>query len=131
MMNRKFGVALFLLGLLVASVPRFILPVCEYQGFNPMTCSHTGTAESFVGLIILAAAAGLFFSKSSEGLRLLSFVALVAGICVVLLPSAIGYCHSDRMPCNYGTVPALRLLGALTILLSLGGGFFSFRGAKE
>lgn len=131
MMNRKFSVALFLLGLLVASVPRFILPVCEYQGFNPMTCSHTGTAESFVGLIILAAAAGLFFSKSGEGLLWLSVVTLVAGISVALLPSAIGYCHSDRMPCNYGTVPALRLLGALIILLSLGGVFLSFRRGKE
>ena len=32
MINWKFGVMLFLLGLMVVLVPRFILPVCEYQG---------------------------------------------------------------------------------------------------
>jgi len=131
MMNRIFGVIFFLTGLMVLLVPRFILPVCEYQGYNPMACSHTAIAEMFAGIMVMAAAVGLFFSRGSDGLRWLSFVALVAGVSVIWLPVAIGYCHSDRMPCNYGTVPALRLLGALIILLSLAGFFLSFRKEKR
>ena len=131
MMNRKFGVMLLLLGLMLVLVPRFIFPVCEYQGYNAMTCSHTGTAEMFTGLMVMAAAAGLLLSKGSESLRWLSFSALAAGITVIWLPEAIGYCHSSRMPCNYATVPVLRLLGVLTILLSLAGFSLSFRGERK
>ena len=130
-MNRIFGVIFFLTGLMVLLVPRFILPVCEYQGYNPMACSHTATAEMFMGIMVMAAATGLFFSGSGESLRWLSFTTLAAGISVIWIPEAIGYCHSDRMPCNYGTIPVLRLLGVLVILLSLAGFFFSFRKEKR
>ncbi len=131
MMNRIFGAILFLGGLMVLLVPRFILPVCEYQGYNPMACSHTALAEMFVGSLVMAAATGLFFSRSGEGLRWLSFTALAAGISVLWIPEAIGYCHSGRMPCNYGTIPVLRLLGALIVLLSLTGFLLSFRREKR
>ena len=131
MINWKFGVMLFLMGLMVVLVPRFILPVCEYQGYDPMACSHTAIAEMFLGVMVMAAAMGLFFSKSSESLRWLSFAALVAGVSVLWMPDAIGYCHSSHMPCNYGTVPVLRLLGVLIILPSLAGFLLSFRGEER
>ena len=131
MTNWKFGLILFLVGLMVVLVPRFILPVCEYQGYDPMTCSHTAIAEMFLGAMVMAAAVGLFFSKSGESLRWLSFTALVAGVSVLWMPEAIGYCHSSRMPCNYGTVPVLRLLGVLIILMSLAGFLLSLRKDKK
>ncbi len=131
MTNRIFGVLFFLTGLMVLLVPRFILPVCEYQGFNPMACSHTAIAEMFVGIMVMAAATGLFFSRSGEGLRWLSFTALAAGISVIWIPEAIGYCHSGHMPCNYGTIPVLRLLGVLIVLLSLAGFLLSLRKEKR
>lgn len=130
-MNWKFGIMLLLTGLLVVLTPRFILPTCEYQGFSKMACSDTGTAEMFIGVMIMASSGGLFFSKSRENLRWLSFSALVGGVSVVWIPEAIGYCHSGRMPCNYGTVPVLRLLGVLIILLTLAGFSLSFKGDKN
>ena len=130
MINRIFGAALFPLGLMVVLVPRFILPVCEYQGYNPMNCSHTGITEMFIGLMVMTVSTGLLFSKGSEGLRWLSFAALIAGVSVISVPEAIGYCHSSRMPCNYATVPVLRLLGVLIIALSLAGFSVSFRREK-
>jgi hypothetical protein len=127
MRNRKFGVILFLMGFMVILVPRFILPVCEYQGYSPMACSRTAVAEMLSGAIVVAAAVGLFFLKSSESLRWLSLAALMAGTSVIWIPEAVGYCHSSRMPCNYGTIPVLRLLGALIILLSLAGFLLSLK----
>jgi len=127
MRNRKFGVILFLMGFMVFLVPRFILPVCEYQGYSPMACSRTAVAEMLSGAIVVAAAVGLFFSKSGESLRWLSLAALMAGASVIWIPEAVGYCHSSRMPCNYGTIPVLRLLGALVILLSLAGFLLSLK----
>jgi hypothetical protein len=131
MINRIVGVMFFLMGLMVLLVPRFILPVCEYRGYNPMACSHTALAEMFMGIMVMAAATGLFFSRSSEGLRWLSFTILASGVSVIWIPEAIGYCHSGLMPCNYGTVPVLRMLGVLIVLLSLTGFLLSFRKEKR
>ncbi len=131
MINRIFGVIFFVGGLLVLLVPRFILPVCEYQGYNPMACSHTALAEMFVGFVTMAGATGLFFSKGADGLRWLSFTVLATGVSVLWIPEAIGYCHSSRMPCNYGTIPVLRLLGVLIVLLSMAGFLLSFRREKR
>jgi hypothetical protein len=131
MTNRKFGIAFLLIGLMLVLVPRYILPVCEYQGYNPMSCSNTAVAEMFIGFVVMAAAAGLFFSRGAGSLRWLSLAILASGISVLWIPEAIGYCRSDRMPCNYATVPVLRLLGVLLILSSLAGFLLSFKGEKK
>jgi len=131
MSNWKFGIPFFVIGLLLVLVPRYILPVCEYQGYNPMSCSHTAIAEMFVGFMVMVTSAGMSFSRGSESLRWLSLPILAAGVSVLWIPEAIGYCHSSQMPCNYATVPVLRLLGVLTVLLSLGSFLLSFRGEKK
>ncbi len=131
MINWKFGTILFLLGLLIVVTPRYIFPVCEYQGYNPMRCSHTGIAEMFTGFIVMASSAGMFFSRSSEALRWLSFTIFASGLAVLWIPEAIGYCRSSSMPCNYGTVPVLRLISGLIILLSLAGFFLSLKREKK
>ena len=131
MINWKFGVILFLMGLVVVLVPRYILPVCGYQGYSPMACTHTAIAEMFMGFIVMAASAGMAFSKGNEALRWLSLTVLAAGISVIGMPEAIGYCHSSRMPCNYGTIPVLRLLGVLIILLALAGSLLSLKREKN
>jgi hypothetical protein len=130
MSNKISGAFFFLMGLMLVLVPRYILPVCEYQGFSPMSCSHTAFAEMFTGFIVMALSAGLAFSKGRESLRWFSLPALAAGISVLWIPRAIGYCHSSGMPCNYATMPVLRLLGVLIILVSCGSFLFSFRREK-
>jgi hypothetical protein len=131
MINWKFGLIYFLTGLMLVLVPRYILPVCEYQGYNPMSCSHTAIAEMFTGFVVMVTSASMFFSRGSESLRWLSLPILAAGISVLWIPEAIGYCHSSRMPCNYATVPVLRLLGVLIILLSLCSFLLSFKREKR
>lgn len=127
MTHRIVGAVLFLAGLVVVLLPRYILPVCEYYGYPAMACSHTGMAERFIGFIVMAASCGIFLTGTREALRWLALTVLTSGVSIVLLPEAIGYCHSNSMPCNYGTIPALRLIGALIILLSLTGFLVSLR----
>ncbi|MCL5023106.1 MAG: DUF4418 family protein [Nitrospirae bacterium] len=131
MINWKFGIILFFMGLMVLLVPRYILPVCGYQGFEPMTCTQTAIAEMFMGFVVMTASAGMAFSKGRQPLRWLSLTTLAAGISVIWIPEAIGHCHSTRMPCNYGTVPVLRLLGVLIILLSLASSLLSLKKERD
>jgi hypothetical protein len=121
MIQKTIGIVLFLMGLMVVLVPRYILPVCEYQGYSKMACSYTALSEMFLGFIVMVSSLGIFFSRSAEALRWLALILIVSGTSVLLIPEAIGYCHSSSMPCNYGTIPVLRLTGILIILVSLGG----------
>jgi hypothetical protein len=86
-----------------------------------MACSYTGEAELFVGLIMVSISLAAFLSKVKETLKWLMFVAFFAGLSVILIPEVLGYCPSPNMPCHYGTVPLLRLLGGLSVLGSLAG----------
>jgi hypothetical protein len=128
--SMKFGIILLLMGLLVLLTPRYIMPTCEYQGFSKMACSYTGTAEMFLGAIVMMAAAGMVLSGSRETLRWSGLTSIAAGLSVILVPEALGYCHNSRMPCNYGTIPVLRLLGGLIMFLSLAGFLISLRREK-
>jgi hypothetical protein len=127
MINRSLGAIFFLLGLTIALTPRYILPVCEYHGYKEMACSFTGKSEIFIGLITMAASAGIFFSKTRDTLRWSSLTILASGISVIAVPEVLGYCHSGAMPCNYGTIPLLRLIGGAMILASIGGFLFAMK----
>lgn len=129
MKNKVFGSVFLILGALVFLTPRYILPVCELYGKARMACSYTGEAELFMGLIMVSIAVGAFFSKVPEALRWLMFVAFFAGLSVILIPEVLGYCPSPRMPCHYGTVPMLRLLGGLSVIGSAVG-FVISRGQR-
>ncbi len=121
MRYRITGILLFFAGSMIVLTPRFILPVCEYQGHPRMACSYTGLSEMFIGAIIIAASVGTFFSKTNESLRWLMLVVFTGGLTIMLIPVVLGYCQSSRMPCNYGTIPALRLEGLTVLAVSTAG----------
>lgn len=127
--SKLFGGVTFFLGILVALTPRFILPVCEYYGKAKMACSYTGRSEMVLGWLIVAISVAAILSRSAESLKWLMFSAFSVGVAELVLPSFLGYCHSPQMPCNYGTVPMLRLLGGL-LLVSTAVGFFVARKAE-
>lgn len=131
MIQKMIGIVLFLMGLMVVLVPRYILPVCEYQGYSKMACSYTALSEMFMGITVMVSSLGIFFSKSGESQRWLALTLITSGTSVLLIPVVIGYCHSSNMPCNYGTIPVLRLAGILIILVSLGGFLVSFKKASR
>ncbi len=131
MRNRVAGAITFAFGLLAALTPRYIMPVCEFAGKKKMYCGYMGRAEVFLGVIVVAVAIGAFASKGQEALRWLMFVAFVSGASIIMLPEVLGYCPSTQMPCNYGTVPLLRLLGVLIIITSAVGFMLSMKRARE
>lgn len=73
---------------------------------------------------------GLALSLAAESLRWMMLVAFAAGLSVVFVPHALGYCPSSQMPCNYGTVPMLRFLGGMTVLVAIVGIVLSRRGTS-
>lgn len=118
-MTRAAGIAAILGGLFLILAPRYILPVCEFQGYQPMHCSETARAELYAGVAL--AAAGVAIILLRRPVPVLGALAAAIGISIaaLCLPGIYGYCKSPKMPCNYGTIPALRLVAAVNAAIAL------------
>jgi len=125
--SKKTPIILLILGLLVILVPRFILPVCEYTGKPVMKCSFVAHYEMWIGAGILLGSICFFWIKKLQVQLGILLACTLAGIAIIWLPEYLGYCKSPSMPCNYGTVPALRLLGGTLILFSFSSFLLSIR----
>ena len=112
-MKTLTAVTALLGGILLILVPRFILPVCEYEGYPAMHCSDTARAEYVVGALLLVSGIGAFLLKSTRTSIIVAAVSIILYIVAFLLPDRYGYCHSSRMPCNYGTVPGIRFIASI------------------
>jgi hypothetical protein len=112
-MKRLIAVTALVSGILLILVPRFILPVCEYEGYPAMHCSDTARAEYVVGALLLVAGIGAFLLKSTIASLIGAAVSIILYIAAFLLPDRYGYCHSSRMPCNYGAVPGIRFIASI------------------
>jgi hypothetical protein len=129
--SNKVPIILFGLGLLLILIPRFILPVCEYTGKPSMKCSSVAHYEMALGAAILLISGALYWLKKT-GVQLgILLACTVAGIAVIWIPEYMGYCKSPNMPCNYGTVPALRLLGGALVLFSFISLLFTIRRHRQ
>jgi hypothetical protein len=113
-MKNLISLTAFISGLLLILVPRFILPVCEYEGYPAMHCSDTARAEYVAGALLMAAGIGAFLLKSIRTAVIGAAVSIILYIIAFLLPDTYGYCHSSRMPCNYGTVPGIRFISGIS-----------------
>ncbi len=107
-------------GILLRLVPRYILPACEYVPGHPpgMHCSDTARAEYVVGaiLIVLGLVTAFLKAKPAAGF-IASAASIVLYIVAFLLPDRLGYCHSSRMPCNYGMVPGIRFVAVVSAVI--------------
>ncbi len=117
-MIKMVSLTALLTGLLLLLVPRYILPACEYEGYPPMHCSDTAKAEFLVGAILMVIGGISLFSKKNIA------AAVAAAACILYavafwLPDKIGYCHSSRMPCNYGMVPGIRFISIAGVLIMI------------
>ncbi|HET6364045.1 MAG TPA: DUF4418 family protein [Nitrospirota bacterium] len=121
-MKTLIVVSALMSGILLILVPRFILPVCEYEGYPAMHCSDTARAEYVVGVLFLAAGIGAFLLKSTRTAVISAVVSIILYIIAFLLPDKYGYCKSSRMPCNYGTVPGIRfvaIIGGIIMVVAI------------
>jgi hypothetical protein len=113
-MKNLISLTAFLSGLLLILIPRYILPACEYAGYPAMHCSDTARAEYIVGALLLAAGIGTFLLKSTTTSIVSAAVSIILYVIAFLLPDKYGYCHSSRMPCNYGMVPGIRFVAGIS-----------------
>ena len=116
-MKNVISLAALLSGLLLILLPRYILPACEYEGYPHMHCSDTAHAEYIVGAALLAVGTGAFLLKSTVMSIVNAAASIVLYVIAFLLPDKYGYCHSSRMPCNYGMVPGVRFVASISGLI--------------
>ena len=127
--GRIAGVIAIVLGFIVAAVPHYIFPVCQYYGMLletaagtqvPMKCFWTGNAEIALGAMMIVTGLLLVVSRQKESRMLLGVVLGSLGVMVALLPTyLIGVCSTLDHPCHAGTQPALILLGVITIIVAI------------
>ncbi|MBQ1270082.1 MAG: DUF4418 family protein [Clostridia bacterium] len=120
-MKNKYviGIALILLGALIAFGPQSIFSVCEFNPEKAMKCHWMAKAEMGVGLVILAEGI-LSMVFDDKNLRLgLCISALLLGVLTLALPHVlIGVCKNAHMPCVTLTRPALTICGIAVVLMS-------------
>jgi hypothetical protein len=118
------AVIILSLGLLVCLVPWHIFPVCQaglLPSFStlkmpPMQCLWAGKAAWGQGALLLAAGFMLLFVPQSAG-RGLCLMLTPLGAFILLTPLLlVPVCPGEMMPCRLGTLPALGVLGVLTML---------------
>jgi hypothetical protein len=118
-MKKVVAVTAIMSGILLFIVPRYILPTCEYEGYSPMYCLDTARAEYVTGTVLLLIGCSVIFIKKNT---LLSYAA--AALCMTYgiafwLPDRFGYCHSTRMPCNYGMIPGIRFIAVTGMFIMI------------
>jgi hypothetical protein len=112
------GLTAIISGLLLMTVPRYILPACEYEGFSRMRCSDTAQAEFIVAGLFILAGAVLLALKARWAVLTGGCLSLAISVSAFVLPGIFGYCHSPKMPCNYGMVPAIRLIAVISGMIA-------------
>lgn len=114
----KTSIGILLFAVILYATPHWLFPVCDSV---TMTCHHTLSAESWLALILLAAAVIHCFWRPAIHL-LLPIAALIPAFPLFIT----GVCRGDQSPCHLGTRPALITLGiclALFYTIVLVGGW--------
>ena len=113
------GGAFTILGLLTAIGPQTIFAVCEAMDGKFMKCHWTAQAELGNGAII--AILGFLLFLSSHNIRVGIQIALLAlSVQTIFLPNVlIGVCGGNHMSCRSLTLPALNVIGAISIIIGL------------
>jgi hypothetical protein len=134
---------LVILGALIVITPWYIFPVCEAKGItsHPMSkmssvagsdqsmgtstvtimkCGYTARAEAAIGALIILAGLTLIALPERDSRRAIGIIGIGLGAVTALVPTVlIGVCTAADSPCRIGTLPALIILGTLTIIAGI------------
>ncbi len=113
-----------LLGVLVAMIPNYLLPVCDlqatYLNHPPMACYYSARAELGLGVLLALEAVLLFWTKSKESTRMVACTLIFTAILSLLVPSyLIGGCLNPQMSCQKVTFPSLYLVLGIELFILL------------
>jgi hypothetical protein len=84
-----------------------------------MHCSDTAKAEYLVGAALIVVGGVLLYFKKNISAVIGAVTAGVLYGIAYWLPDKIGYCHSTRMPCNYGMVPGIRFISIAGVVIMI------------
>ncbi|MHB1361326.1 MAG: DUF4418 family protein [Thermoleophilia bacterium] len=121
------GAGVIALGGIIAITPRFLFPVCEYNGIfmqlangrtDYMHCHYTTVASYLLAGIIGLIGTTILFARERETTRLLSVVLAGAAAAVILTPIVFPVCQNLDDPCNHGTKPMLIVMGIITFFMA-------------
>lgn len=130
------GIVFIILGFLAAILPRTLFPVCEFahnemgemgMGAMKMICSNTATAELITGIILAALGIAYIVLKGIGIEKILTAITAVAGISVIILPFIAGLCNNPKSSCREAALPALIVIGAITLIYSVANLIYLFR----
>ncbi len=135
--------ALIVLGALTVITPWYIFPVCEAKGVSShsmssmasgagsdqstgmsagilMKCGYTARAEAAVGALVIVAGLALIALPKRVSQKAVGITGIGLGVVTALIPAILlGVCNAADAPCRIGTLPALILLGILTIVVGI------------
>jgi cellobiose-specific phosphotransferase system component IIC len=122
MKNRiSIGVGAIILGGLTALGPQYMFKICEQMGHHGSVtnCFWTGQAEMGVGALIAALGAAYLFFKDAKVRAGLSLSLIFAGALSLLAVDVLfKVCEEAHMSCRLAALPALNVIGILTVLLA-------------
>ncbi len=122
------GVLILILGVATVATPWYVFPACQEfgqtMGSPGMTmlfpCDYGARVELGVGAVLALCGCLLLVAKTTEARRAVGAVSMALGVLTILLPTIlIQMCMDPSSICKTGTEPALELLGALTVVVSL------------
>ena len=116
------GISTALLGVLIACIPNFLLPICPHCQSMMMKCIWAAKAEFGIGVTIMFLAVLLSFVESRE-IRMgtsaaLGFIGVLSALIAKVL---IGFCDGSCSPnceCSPVTAPLMAGLGILVAAIS-------------
>jgi hypothetical protein len=128
--TRIVGVVITVIGILIVAIPWLILPVCGQvvaaQSPKNSTgvhgCDNTLIAETVIGCITILAGLMAAFIPKKKMILGVSLLTIVLAALVILFPTEItGVCKIPTMPCVYGTLPGLVVIGIGLALTGVSG----------
>lgn len=132
MKNKIISVGVYLLAAVLYIVgPKSIFRVCEV-GEKPMKCYWSTQSLIGIAIILLGIAVVYALTKTKREKLLISAISIVTNIIAILIPSVlIGGCKMKTMACQSTTFPAVYVIGAVAILISIANIFYLLKTNKE
>ena len=121
MKSKWFAWSLVLLGIIMLIALYTVAVPCPLEeGMKPMKCFWTHRAMKGLGYLIVALGGITYMQKTRSAIRSLSLVnILLSGYGIALVTFLIGTCKVDEMTCNVFFRPAMIVLMAMGIILSV------------